>query len=66
MSAKIDDDTIYDVPALARMLGVTEKTIRKLLGDGALKGKKLGRKWYITGAVIKSYFAEEKQTGDKK
>jgi len=31
-----------------------------------LKGRKLGRKWYVTGAVIKAYFAEEKQTGDKK
>ena len=66
MSTKIDDDTLYDVPGLAKMLGVTEKTIRRLLGDGALKGKKLGRKWYVTGAVIKAYFEDEKQTGDKK
>lgn len=66
MSTKIDDDTLYDVPGLAKILGVTEKTIRKLLGEGAIKGKKLGRKWYVTGAVIKAYFAEEKQNSDKK
>jgi len=41
MSTKIDDDTLYDVPGLAKMLGVTEKTIRRLLGNGALKGRNL-------------------------
>jgi excisionase family DNA binding protein len=63
MSTKIDDDALYDVPGLAQILGVTEKTIRKLLGDGNLKGKKLGRKWYVTGATLKAYFegANEKE-----
>jgi len=66
MATKIDNDTLYDVLDLAKILGVTEKTIRKLLGEGTIKGRKLGRKWYATGAVIKAYFAEEKQNGDRK
>lgn len=66
MSTKIDDDTLYDVPGLAMLLGVTEKTIRRLLGNGTIKGKKLGRKWYVTGVAIKAYFEEEKQIGDEK
>ena len=65
MSTKIDDDTLYDVPGLAKMLGVTEKTIRKILVNRAIKGKKLGKKWYATGAIIKAYFEDEKQAGDK-
>ncbi len=60
MSTKIDNDTFYHVPVLAKMLGVAEKTIRRLLGDAAIKGKKLGRKWYVTGAVIKAYCEDEK------
>jgi hypothetical protein len=30
MSMKIDDDTLYDVAGLAKILGVTEKTVRKM------------------------------------
>lgn len=58
MSTKIDDDTLYDVPGLAKILGVTEKTVRKMFAEGELKGKKLGRKWYATGAAIRSHFDE--------
>jgi len=66
MSTKIDDDTLYDVPGLAKMLGVTEKTIRRLLGNGALKGKKLGRKCMSLVQSSKLILRKKKQTGDKK
>ena len=62
MSIKIDDDTLYDVPGLAKILGISEKTVRKMLGEGQLKGKKLGRKWYVTGASIKAHFEEKNDT----
>lgn len=65
MSVKIDHDTLYDVCKLAELLGVTQKTIRKLLGEGSLKGKKLGKKWYVVGSVLKLYF-EEETTSHKK
>ena len=67
MSMKIDDDTLYDVAGLAKILGVTEKTVRKMLSEGELKGKKLGRKWYATGAAIRSHFDEgpQKSKSDK-
>lgn len=63
---RIDDEALYEVSGLAQILGVTETTIRKLLRDGDIKGKKLGRKWYITGATIKAYFEDEKNNGEKK
>jgi len=59
---KIDDDGLYDVPALAKILCIAEKTVRKLLREGKLKGKKLAKKWYVTGTTIKAYFAEENHT----
>jgi excisionase family DNA binding protein len=66
MSIKIDDNTLYDVPGLAKVLGISERTVRKMLGEGQLKGKKLGRKWYVAGSVIKSHFEEGNHKGKSK
>lgn len=56
MEVKIEDDMLYDVPGIAKVLDIAEKTVRLMLGDGRIKGTKLGRKWYITGASIKAHF----------
>lgn len=66
MSIKIDDDSLFDVPALAAALGIKEKTVRKMLGEGQIKGKKLGRKWYVTGTTLKAYFNETNAENGKK
>lgn len=66
MSTKIDSDILYDVAGLAKILGVSGKTVRKMLSEGELKGKKLGRKWYATGAAIKSHFDDESHKSNTK
>jgi len=66
MSIKIEDDNLYDVAGLAEILNVTEKTIHKLLREKVLKGKKLGKKWYVTGAALKSYFSGENNSNEQK
>jgi excisionase family DNA binding protein len=64
MTAKINDDSLYDVPALASILGVTERTIRVWLRAKKFKGKKLGKKWFVPGSAVKAYFEEQNhQTG---
>jgi excisionase family DNA binding protein len=60
MSTKIDEDSLYDVPGIAKILNVSEKTVRKMMVEGEIKGKKLGRKWYATGAILKAHFEEDK------
>lgn len=50
---------IYDVKQLSEMLNIQERTVRKLFNEGVLKGKKLGRKWYITAEALKEYFEQE-------
>jgi excisionase family DNA binding protein len=50
---------IYDVEELSEMLNIQERTVRNLFKDGVLKGKKLGRKWYITAEALKEYFEQE-------
>ncbi len=59
MTIKIDDDVLYDVPAIASILGVTENTVRKMLRAGKFKGRRLGKRWYVPGSAIKDYFLEE-------
>ena len=58
MSISIDDDTLYDVPMMAKIFGVQINTIRKLLAKRKIKGKKLCGKWFVTGVNIKDYFKE--------
>ena len=65
MALKIDDDAIYEVRELSKILDMTERTVSKLLRDGILTGRKLGRKWYVTGSSINAYFEVPKQGGDK-
>ena len=45
MSTKIDDDTLYDVAGLAKILGVTEKTVERCF----LKENSKERSWEGNG-----------------
>ena len=38
---------IYSVYMLAQMFNVSEKTVRKYLKSGKLKGTKIARKWLV-------------------
>lgn len=61
MTIRIDENILYDVPALASILGYNEFTVRKLLRQKKFKGRKLGRKWLVPGSSIKAYFEEENE-----
>lgn len=56
MPIKIDDLELYDVPELAELLRIKEKTVRKLISTGQLKGRKLAKKYYVTNETLKAYF----------
>lgn len=62
MSIKVGGLTAYTVEELSEMLGVHPKTIRAMLHDGKLKGRKLARRWYVTDEALKEYFKTEEQT----
>lgn len=53
---KIGDMELYEVEDLASLLGIQERTIRRLLRDGTLKGKKLAKRWYVTDRALQEYF----------
>jgi excisionase family DNA binding protein len=56
MPKQIGDLTLYEVPELAELLGVQEKTVRAYLRDGRLQGRKLAKKWYVSLDALKDYF----------
>ncbi len=57
MPIKISDMELYDVDELAELLHIQERTVRKLLAEGKLKGRKLARKWYVTEEELQRYFS---------
>ena len=54
---KIGELVLYDVAELSKLLDVQEKTIRAILREGKLKGRKMARKWYVTEDNLREYFS---------
>lgn len=59
MPKKISEDLVlYDVEELSKALAIQERTIRALLREGKLKGRKLAKKWYVTQEALQEYFRQ--------
>lgn len=66
--AEIGDMDLYSVEELADKLNLAERTVRKLLREGEIKGRKLGKRWYVSGEWLREYFSDteaEYQDSDK-
>ncbi|NLV88914.1 MAG: helix-turn-helix domain-containing protein [Tissierellia bacterium] len=50
---------LYTVEDVARMTGLTSRTIRNYLKDGKLKGKKIGVQWRFTEEDINELFEDK-------
>ncbi len=72
MPKQIGDLRLFEVEDLAESLGLHERTVRQLLREGRLRGRKLGKRWYVTEESLKAYFSDtdaqyqEKASGDSK
>jgi len=53
---------MYSVKEAAIKLGISDRRVRKLLEEGRIKGKKLGRDW----VVIDLNYTKKKPKGGKK
>jgi excisionase family DNA binding protein len=56
MAITVGNMKLYDVEDLSDMLKLQDRTVRKLLREGTLPGKKLARKWYVSEDALKEYF----------
>ena len=63
MPRQLGDLTLYDVEELAELLGTQEKTVRKYLRQGRLKGRKLAGRWYVSLDSLKEYFKQPEGAG---
>ena len=58
MPKKVGSLELYDIEELSKLLAIQQKTIRAMLKEGRLKGRKLARKWYVTEEGLREYFSE--------
>jgi excisionase family DNA binding protein len=63
----------YTIPAAAHTLGLSEKTVRRLIGDGRLRalrvrgrGGKRGTRWIITPLALEGYRQRRKLEGQQR
>lgn len=61
MPVKIGDLTLYTVEELSELFNVQAKTLRRMLKDGEIKGRKLARRWYTTEDELKDYFLQPEE-----
>lgn len=58
-----DGLTLYTVEELGEILDIQPKTIRALLKEGRLRGRKMARRWYVTDRALKEYFGQPEPQG---
>jgi excisionase family DNA binding protein len=63
MPLEFGDMTLYTVDDLAEMLSVSVTTVRSYIRSGVLKGRKMGRRWYVPDESVQQYFREMEAQG---
>jgi len=56
---EIGDLKLFDVQDLAKKLDLNIQTVRRFLKEGRIKGKKVGKKWFVTEEHLRKYFEVE-------
>jgi excisionase family DNA binding protein len=54
----------FTVKAVATKFGVGERIARSWIASGKLRGKKIGRSYFVTKAAIKEFIAAEDEVND--
>jgi len=55
---------IYDVPQLAKMLRVCQRTVRTYLNEGKIIGRMVGKRWLVSEDSLKQFFMQEEDSTD--
>ncbi len=62
MPIQISGMELYDVEELSSLLHIQERTVRRLLAEGKLKGRKLAKRWYVSADSLREYFQQPEPT----
>ena len=60
---KLDD--LISLEEAAKLSGLTADHLRRLVREGDLWGKKIGRNWVTTEYAVKEYLARDRRPGPK-
>lgn len=55
MTIKIRGEEYYLVEDLARILPISENTVRQYLREGRIRGQKLGVLWYVSNTNLRAF-----------
>jgi len=58
MPIQMGDLKLYAVEELAQLLGIQETTVRKILREGKISGRKLAKRWYVSEDSLQAYFRQ--------
>lgn len=52
-------ETMYTVDEVAKMLRVSTETVRKLIAQGEIKAKRVGRQYRISQEALSAYLSKQ-------
>lgn len=56
MSIQFGGLMLFDVRELSKKFDLHPVTVRQLFRTGKLKGRKIGKRWYLTEEALREYF----------
>lgn len=59
MAVRIGDLTLFDVREISKKFFLNPVTVRRYMREQKLKGRKIGRKWYLTEEALRDYFNQQ-------
>lgn len=64
MTITIAGRIYFLVEDIAKETGMHVRTVRELLKSGKLKGKKQGKRWYVSERNLQAFFDSEPQSDE--
>jgi hypothetical protein len=64
-TAKPQIDELISLYEAAELSGLSISLIRRLVGDGRIWGKKIGRNWVTTESAVRDYLTSDRKPGRK-
>lgn len=66
MPITLGDLKLYGVEELSKILNIQDRTVRKMMREGTLPGRKLARRWYVSEEALREYFQKPELRGEEK
>jgi len=58
MSIQMGNLILFDVQDISKKLKLNPVTVMRFFRTGRLKGRKMGKRWYLTEEALRDYFKE--------